>query len=174
MGYLLVDHNSHCVMGYLLVDHNSHCVDFILDHKIYIDHQIHFAYRLCVVVDSEEFAGDSSKSCLSASMEPVSQEEEEENGSEQRDKDEEMEVDGTEGGAEEEKGVNNDTEYNPLIVRRSQRAIKPTKDVDLYLLGAKFGIDFEESGADSSDQEFAPEANLEGKVHSPVHTCTSW
>ena len=47
-------------------------------------------------------------------------------------------------------------EYNPLIVRRSNRAIKPTKDVDLYLLGAKFGIDVEESGAESSDMEFAP------------------
>lgn len=50
-------------------------------------------------------------------------------------------------------------EYNPLIVRRSNRAIKPTKDVDLYLLGAKFGIDVadvEASGAESSDMEFAP------------------
>ena len=47
-------------------------------------------------------------------------------------------------------------EYNPLIVRRSNRAIKPTKDVDLYLLGAQFGIDVEGSDADSSDQEFAP------------------
>ena len=46
-------------------------------------------------------------------------------------------------------------EYNPLIVRRSHRAIKPTKDVDLYLLGAQFGIDVE-SDADSSDLEFAP------------------
>jgi hypothetical protein len=47
-------------------------------------------------------------------------------------------------------------EYNPLIVRRSNRAIKPTKDIDLYLLGAQFGIDVEGSDADSSDQEFAP------------------
>lgn len=47
-------------------------------------------------------------------------------------------------------------EYNPLIVRRSQRAIKPTKDIDLYLLGAQFGVDVEGSGADSSDLEFAP------------------
>lgn len=54
-------------------------------------------------------------------------------------------------------------EYNPLIVRRSQRAIKPTKDVDLYLLGAKYGVDLEGSGADSSDQEFAPGAALDGE-----------
>ena len=54
-------------------------------------------------------------------------------------------------------------EYNPLIVRRSQRAIKPTKDVDLYLLGAKFGIDVEGSGADSSDLEFAPESVSDGE-----------
>ena len=50
-----------------------------------------------------------------------------------------------------------DEEYNPLIVRRSNRAIKPTKDVDLYLLGAKFGIDVDGlSGPESSDIEFAP------------------
>ena len=54
-----------------------------------------------------------------------------------------------------EKEEEEEEEYNPLIVRRSRRAIKPTKDVDLYLLGAKFGIDVE-SDADSSDQEFAP------------------
>ena len=58
-----------------------------------------------------------------------------------------------------------EAEYNPLIVRRSNRAIKPTKDVDLYLLGAKFGIDvegIEESGAESSDMEFAPVEDLPG------------
>ena len=49
-------------------------------------------------------------------------------------------------------------EYNPLIVRRSKRAIKPTKDIDLYLLGAQFGVDVEGSDADSSDLEFAPAA----------------
>ena len=50
-----------------------------------------------------------------------------------------------------------DDEYNPLIVRRSNRAIKPTKDVDLYLLGAKFGIDVDGlSGPESSDIEFSP------------------
>lgn len=49
------------------------------------------------------------------------------------------------------------SDYNPLIVRRSNRAIKPTKDIDLYLLGAQYGIDLEGSGADSSDLEFAPE-----------------
>lgn len=54
-------------------------------------------------------------------------------------------------------------EYNPLIVRRSQRAIKPTKDVDLYLLGAKYGVDLEGSDADSSDLEFAPEAVSDGE-----------
>lgn len=53
-------------------------------------------------------------------------------------------------------------EYNPLIVRRSQRAIKPTKDIDLYLLGAQFGVDVEGSGADSSDLEFAPESVSNG------------
>lgn len=53
--------------------------------------------------------------------------------------------------------------YDPLIVRRSNRAIKPTKDVDLYLLGAKFGIDVEGlSGAESSDKEFAPAENSPG------------
>ena len=63
--------------------------------------------------------------------------------------------DGGGGGGDE--GVNKDEyEYNPLIVRRSNRSIKPTKDVDLYLLGAKFGIDVEESGCESSDMEFAP------------------
>ena len=55
-------------------------------------------------------------------------------------------------------------EYNPLIVRRSNRAIKPTKDVDLYLLGAKFGIDVEESGAESSDMEFAPADDSPGTL----------
>lgn len=54
-------------------------------------------------------------------------------------------------------------EYNPLIVRRSNRAIKPTKDVDLYLLGAQFGIDVEGSDADSSDQEFAPAVESDGE-----------
>ena len=35
--------------------------------------------------------------------------------------------------------------------------MKPTKDVDLYLLGAKFGINVkEESGGESRDIEFAP------------------
>lgn len=55
-----------------------------------------------------------------------------------------------------------ETAYNPLIVRRSQRAIKPTKDIDLYLLGAQFGVDVEGSGADSSDLEFAPETASDG------------
>ena len=56
-----------------------------------------------------------------------------------------------------EKEEEAEEEYNPLIVRRSHRAIKPTKDVDLYLLGAQFGIDVDGlSDADSSDQEFAP------------------
>ena len=44
-------------------------------------------------------------------------------------------------------------EYNPLVVRRSNRAIKPTKDVDLYLLGAKFGIDVEGGEGEGSDVE---------------------
>ena len=56
-----------------------------------------------------------------------------------------------------------DPEYNPLVVRRSQRAIKPTKDIDLYLLGAKYGVDVEGSDADSSDLEFAPEAVSDGE-----------
>lgn len=55
------------------------------------------------------------------------------------------------------------SDYNPLIVRRSKRAIKPTKDIDLYLLGAQYGIDLEGSGADSSDLEFAPETISDGK-----------
>lgn len=61
------------------------------------------------------------------------------------------------------KTVESAPEYNPMIVRRSQRAIKPTKDIDLYLLGAKYGVDLEGSGADSSDLEFAPEAVSDGK-----------
>ena len=48
-------------------------------------------------------------------------------------------------------------EYNPLIVRRSNRAIKPTKDIDLYLLGAQFGVDLEGSDVDTSDGEFSPQ-----------------
>ena len=56
----------------------------------------------------------------------------------------------------EQEKTKKEVEYNPLITRRSNRAIKPTKDVDLYLLGAQFGIDVEGSDADSSDQEFAP------------------
>ena len=56
----------------------------------------------------------------------------------------------------DETAKNSNEEYNPLIVRRSQRAIKPTKDIDLYLLGAQFGVNLEESDADSSDMEFAP------------------
>ena len=63
----------------------------------------------------------------------------------------------------EEKKEDEEEEYNPLIVRRSRRAIKPTKDIDLYLLGAKFGIDVEGSDADSSDQEFAPVAESDRK-----------
>ena len=57
----------------------------------------------------------------------------------------------------EDKPTNGDQEYNPLIVRRSNRAIKPTKDVDLYLLGAQFGVDLEGSDVDSSDPEFSPQ-----------------
>lgn len=66
----------------------------------------------------------------------------------------------------EEKGDQNteSVPYNPLIVRRSQRAIKPTKDIDLYLLGAQYGVDVEGSGADSSDLEFAPEEVSDGKL----------
>lgn len=61
-----------------------------------------------------------------------------------------------------EKEEEQEEEYNPLIVRRSRRAIKPTKDVDLYLLGAQFGIDVDGlSDADSSDQEFAPAVESE-------------
>ena len=65
-----------------------------------------------------------------------------------------------------EKKEGEEEEYNPLIVRRSRRAIKPTKDVDLYLLGAKFGIDVEGSDADSSDQEFAPVAESDRELTS--------
>ena len=59
----------------------------------------------------------------------------------------------------DDKPSNGGQEYNPLIVRRSNRAIKPTKDVDLYLLGAQFGIDVEGSDVDSSDPEFALEGD---------------
>lgn len=70
-----------------------------------------------------------------------------------------------EGGDEDSDQDKEMDEYNPLVVRRSNRAIKPTKDVDLYLLGAKFGIDVadvEASGAESSDMEFAPAENSPG------------
>ena len=44
-----------------------------------------------------------------------------------------------------------------LFFLRSQRAIKPTKDIDLYLLSVKFGVTLDDSdGADSSDAEFDP------------------
>ena len=69
---------------------------------------------------------------------------------------EEGEGEGKEEGEKAKPQEKEEQEYNPLIVRRSNRAIKPTKDVDLYLLGAQFGIDVEGSDADSSDQEFAP------------------
>lgn len=74
-------------------------------------------------------------------------------------------VEGEEEGGKEEEGeggTNAEEDYNPLVVRRSNRAIKPTKDVDLYLLGAKFGIDVEGSGAESSDLEFSPAENSPG------------
>ena len=75
------------------------------------------------------------------------------------------------GAGDEDQRIDNkkNDEYNPLIVRRSNRAIKPTKDVDLYLLGAKFGIDVEGSGAESSDMEFAPAENSPGTC---THACT--
>lgn len=63
----------------------------------------------------------------------------------------------------EESSASAEPAYNPLIVRRSQRAIKPTKDIDLYLLGAKYGVDVEGSDADSSDLEFAPETASDGQ-----------
>ena len=75
----------------------------------------------------------------------------------------EMELTNT---ATDEEMKKEEEEYNPLIVRRSQRAIKPTKDVDLYLLGAKFGIDVEGSDADSSDLEFAPAVDSDRKSRS--------
>ncbi len=53
-------------------------------------------------------------------------------------------------------------EYNPLVVRRSNRAIKPTKDIDLYLLGAQYGVDLEGSELDSSDSEFSPDRKQKG------------
>ena len=93
-------------------------------------------------------------------------------GGEEKDKDTEMvsephgdkEAEGDNGG----KGLGESSEqqeYNPLIVRRSNRAIKPTKDVDLYLLGAKFGIDVDGlSGPESSDLEFAPAEVSPGKL----------
>lgn len=65
-------------------------------------------------------------------------------------------------------------EYNPLIVRRSNRAIKPTKDIDLYLLGAKFGIDVEGSGAESSDMEFAPADNSPGTTQTHPSASSSF
>lgn len=93
---------------------------------------------------------------------------------EEKGEEEEREGEGEGEKAQEEK--EEEQEYNPLIVRRSNRAIKPTKDVDLYLLGAQFGIDLEGSDADSSDQEFAPavESDREFQHFILVGACTAW
>ena len=70
---------------------------------------------------------------------------------------------GGEGGSS---GGGEDVPVNPLlIVRRSQRVIKPTKDIDLYLLSAQFGVTLEDSeGEESSDMEFAPADNSDGDL----------
>ena len=57
-----------------------------------------------------------------------------------------------------------ETPPTPPPTHRSQRAIKPTKDIDLYLLSAQFGVCLEESDADSSDMEFAVEDEKEEGV----------
>lgn len=97
--------------------------------------------------DSHEFVGETSPASPAGSSEPISSSQEQQVESNSADK----------------KSSESASEYNPLIVRRSQRAIKPTKDIDLYLLGAQFGIDLEGSDADSSDLEFAPEVISEGE-----------
>ena len=81
--------------------------------------------------------------------------------SEEGPKSEDKEV--TKEATKEEPSTTAESAYNPLIVRRSQRAIKPTKDIDLYLLGAQYGVDVEGSDVDSSDLEFAPETASDGQ-----------
>lgn len=108
-------------------------------------------------VDSHEFEGDDPAPSVSSSPSqdaPCHGEKERGDGGEGREEE-------TGGGGSEAVVP---AEYNPLIVRRSQRAVKPTKDVDLYLLGAKYGIDVEGSDADSSDQEFAPDSASDGEA----------
>ena len=62
-------------------------------------------------------------------------------------------------------GVVDKDNINPLLItRRSQRVIKPTKDIDLYLLSAQFGVSLEDSeGEESSDMEFAPAEESDGR-----------
>ena len=62
-------------------------------------------------------------------------------------------------------GVVDKDKINPLLItRRSQRVIKPTKDIDLYLLSAQFGVSLEDSeGEESSDMEFAPAEEYDGR-----------
>ena len=69
----------------------------------------------------------------------------------------------SEGGSGE--GVVDKDKINPLLItRRSQRVIKPTKDIDLYLLSAQFGVSLEDSeGEESSDMEFAPAEESDGR-----------
>ena len=69
----------------------------------------------------------------------------------------------SEGGGGE--GVVDKDKINPLLItRRSHRVIKPTKDIDLYLLSAQFGVSLEDSeGEESSDMEFAPAEESDGR-----------
>ena len=78
---------------------------------------------------------------------------------------------GGEGGGGE--GVVDKDKINPLLItRRSQRVIKPTKDIDLYLLSVKFGVSLEDSeGEESSDMEFAPAEESDGRPKKMVWSC---
>ena len=78
-----------------------------------------------------------------------------------------------EGEGKETSKIPAEEKYTPLVVRRSNRTIKPTKDFDLYLLGAKFGIDVDEYGGDTSDAEFAPAEDSPGLSCLSLSICLS-
>ncbi len=60
---------------------------------------------------------------------------------------------------------------NPYLwTRRSNRVIKPTKDIDLYLLSAQFLIHLEgDSKLDGDDAEFAPVESDGIYIHVQAH-----
>ncbi len=76
-----------------------------------------------------------------------------------------------EGSDKEENDSETEGYVNPYLrTRRSNRVIKPTKDIDLYLLSAQFGIHLESDGElDSDDAEFAPVESDGTYVHVQAH-----